>query len=77
MHYAHLNAEETLDAFQDLRARWLITTQWGTFRLGNEPIGHPVIDLRRAMKSRGFDASRVIIPDLGGIQLVFPKKNKE
>jgi L-ascorbate metabolism protein UlaG (beta-lactamase superfamily) len=77
MHYAHLNAEETLDAFQDLGARWLIPTQWGTFRLGNEPIGYPVIDLRRAMKSRGFDASRVIILDLGGIQSVFPKSNKE
>jgi L-ascorbate metabolism protein UlaG (beta-lactamase superfamily) len=77
MHYAHLNAEETLDAFQDLRARRLIPTQWGTFRLGNEPIGYPVIDLRRAMKSRGVDASRVIIPDLGGIQSVFPKTNKE
>jgi N-acyl-phosphatidylethanolamine-hydrolysing phospholipase D len=76
MHYAHLNAEETLDAFLDLGARWLIPTQWGTFRLGNEPIGYPVIDLRRAMKSRGFDASRGIILDLGGIQPILPKSNK-
>lgn len=75
MHYAHLNAEETLDAFQDLRARRLIPTQWGTFRLGNEPIGYPVIDLRRAMKSRGFDASKVVILDLGGIQPISPKSN--
>jgi len=77
MHYAHLNAEETLYAFQDLRARWLIPTQWGTFRLGNEPIGYPVIDLRRAMKSRGFDASRVVILDLGGIQPIPPKSKEE
>jgi N-acyl-phosphatidylethanolamine-hydrolysing phospholipase D len=76
MHYAHLNAEETLDAFQDLGARWLIPTQWGTFRLGNEPIGYPIIDLRRAMKSRGSDASRVIILDIGGIQSICPKSNK-
>ena len=75
MHYAHLNAEETLDAFQDLGARWLIPTQWGTFRLGNEPIGYPVIDLKWAVKSRGFDASRVIILDLGGIQPILPKSN--
>jgi len=75
MHYAHLNAEETLDAFLDLGARRLIPTQWGTFRLGNEPSGYPVIDLRRAMKSRGFDASKVVILDLGGIQPISPKSN--
>ena len=75
MHYAHLNAEEALDALQDLGARWLIPTQWGTFRLGDEPIGYAVIDLRRAMKSRGFDASRVIILDLGGIHPILPKSN--
>jgi len=67
MHYAHMNIDEVLQAFGDLGAQYLIPTQWGTFQLGDEPIGYPIIDLRRTMKEKGFDASRVIIMDLGEI----------
>jgi L-ascorbate metabolism protein UlaG (beta-lactamase superfamily) len=65
MHYSHMNAEEALDALEDLGAHSLIPTQWGTFRLGNEPIGHPIVSLRRVMKERGFNESRVLIMDIG------------
>lgn len=65
MHYAHMNAEEVLDAFEDLCARFLIPTQWGTFRLGNEPVGYPALDLRRKVRERRMDLSRVVIMDLG------------
>jgi len=67
MHYAHMNIDEVLQAFGDLGAQYLIPTQWGTFQLGDEPIGYPIIDLRRTMKEKGFDASRVMIMDLGEI----------
>jgi len=67
MHYAHMNAPEVLDAFDDLGARTLIPTQWGTFRLGSEPIGYPILDLRRTMKERTFDPSRAVIMDIGQI----------
>lgn len=73
MHYYHLNAEETLDAFTDLGARFMIPTQWGTFHLGNEPIGYAVLDLKRVMKTRGFDASKVTILDIGQILPIPPK----
>jgi N-acyl-phosphatidylethanolamine-hydrolysing phospholipase D len=65
MHYAHMNAEEALDALDDLGAARMIPTQWGTFRLGNEPIGHPILSLRRIMQERRFDVSRVMIMALG------------
>lgn len=65
MHYAHMDIPEVLQAFEDLQARYLIPTQWGTFQLGNEPIGYPIIDLRKTMADRGTDASRVLIMDLG------------
>jgi len=68
MHYAHMNAEEVLDAFQDLGARFLVPTQWGTFRLGNEPIGYPALDLGRKVRDRKMDPSRVIILDLGQME---------
>jgi N-acyl-phosphatidylethanolamine-hydrolysing phospholipase D len=67
MHYAHMNIDEVLQAFDDLGAQRLIPTQWGTFQLGDEPIGYPIIDLQRTMKEKGFDASRVMIMDLGEI----------
>jgi N-acyl-phosphatidylethanolamine-hydrolysing phospholipase D len=67
MHYAHMNPEETLDAFVDLGARYMIPTQWGTFPLGNEPVGYPALDLKRTMRARDFDTSRVIVMDIGQI----------
>ncbi len=67
MHYAHMNADEALDAFADLGARHFIPTQWGTFHLGDEPPGYPALDLRRKIRERGLDASRFHIIDIGGI----------
>ncbi len=67
MHYAHMNAPEVLDAFDDLGARILIPTQWGTFRLGSEPIGYPILDLRRTMKERAVDPARTAVLDIGQI----------
>ena len=48
MHYAHMDAREALDAFRDLGARYFIPTQWGTFRLGDEPIGQAPSALSKA-----------------------------
>lgn len=70
MHYAHMDAAEALDALEHLGAHTLIPTQWGTFRLGNEPIGHPIVSLRRVMKERGFDESRVLTMDIGQLSLL-------
>jgi N-acyl-phosphatidylethanolamine-hydrolysing phospholipase D len=67
MHYAHMNMDEVLQAFDDLGAKQFIPTQWGTFQLGNEPIGYPIVDLKRTMKGQGLDTSRIIIMDLGEI----------
>lgn len=70
MHEAHMNAEEVLRAFEDLGARFLIPTQWGTFRLGNEPIGYPAMDLKRATQVKNVDPSRVILMDIGELRLL-------
>jgi len=67
MHYAHMNIDEVLQAFDDLGAKHLIPTQWGTFQLGDEPIGYPILDLKRTMAKKGFDPSKVIIMNLGEI----------
>lgn len=67
MHPAHLNAAEALDAFEELGARKMVPTQWGGFRLGDEPIGYPALDLQRVMRERNMEAARVVFMDVGGI----------
>jgi L-ascorbate metabolism protein UlaG (beta-lactamase superfamily) len=70
MHYAHMNAPESIQAFQDLGARYYIPTQWGTFRLGDNPPGYPLLDLKRAIEANGHDPSRFVLMDIGQIEVV-------
>ena len=67
MHYAHMDVAEALMAFRELGARNFIPTQWGTFRLGEEPPGYPAVDLKRKVASSGIDPARFHIMDIGGI----------
>jgi N-acyl-phosphatidylethanolamine-hydrolysing phospholipase D len=67
MHYAHMSASESIDAFEDLGARNYVPMQWGTFALGDEPVGYPAIDLRRTIESKHLDSSRFRIMDIGEI----------
>jgi L-ascorbate metabolism protein UlaG (beta-lactamase superfamily) len=73
MHYAHVDIDEAIDAFDDLRARYFIPTQWGAFHLGDEPPAYPALELKRRIAERKLDASRFIIPDLGQIVPVVKK----
>jgi len=74
MHYAHMDASESILAFRDLGAKYFIPTQWGAFQLGDNPPGYPALDLRRQMKRLGLDSSRYIIMDIGQM-IVIPKKS--
>ena len=67
MHYAHMDIDETIDAFHDLKAQYFIPTQWGTFHLGDEPVGFPAIELKRKISEKGLDPSRFLIMDIGQI----------
>jgi len=70
MHYAHLNIEEAVRAFQSLGAGYFIPTQWGAFHLGDEPPGYPALDLRRTIREMGLDPSRFLIMDIGEIHSI-------
>jgi len=65
MHYPHMDAREALLAFQDLGARYFIPTQWGTFRLGDEPIGHAPLALAGNLPGTGVEADRLLVMDIG------------
>ena len=67
MHYVHISATEAIDAFRDLGAKYFIPAQWGTFHLGDNPPGYPVLDLKKAMREQNVDPSRFMIMDIGQI----------
>jgi L-ascorbate metabolism protein UlaG (beta-lactamase superfamily) len=73
MHYQHMNIPEAIQGFEDLKARYFIPTQWGTFHLGSEPAGFPGLDLVRHIASQNLDPSRFKILDIGQILLIEPR----
>jgi N-acyl-phosphatidylethanolamine-hydrolysing phospholipase D len=54
MKNSHINPEEVVRAFQELGAKKLLVVHWGTFRLGDEPVYFPPIDIKREMKKAGL-----------------------
>jgi N-acyl-phosphatidylethanolamine-hydrolysing phospholipase D len=51
---SHMNPRETLTAFKQLRAKKLMVIHWGTFRLGDEPVHFPPMQLRKLMEKEGL-----------------------
>ena len=50
MKTGHMNPEEAARSFQELGAKKLMIAHWGTFRLGDEPVHFPPLELRREME---------------------------
>ncbi len=72
MHYAHINVNEALMAFKDLKAKYFIPTQWGTFHLGDNPPGYPALELKRKIKEKKLSAETFNILKIG--QMIEIKK---
>jgi len=53
----HMNPEEALDAFRDLRARTMVPMHYGTYPLGGEPMHEPLERLEAATRERGLGES--------------------
>jgi len=49
---SHMNPAETVQAFQEIKARQLMIAHWGTFQLGDEPVHFPPADLRQALDEK-------------------------
>ncbi len=54
MRLVHMDPREALQAFIDLRARWMIPIHWGTFRLSLERPDEPLQLLKRYMDRMGL-----------------------
>jgi L-ascorbate metabolism protein UlaG (beta-lactamase superfamily) len=51
---SHINPRETVQAFKELGAARLMIVHWGTFRLGDEPVHFPPLDIKREMEKEGL-----------------------
>lgn len=51
---SHINPAETVRAFKALQAGQLMIIHWGTFRLGDEPVHFPPIQIRQELEKQGL-----------------------
>ena len=58
---SHLNPAEAVMAFKSLKAKKLLIVHWGTFRLGDEPVHFPPMDIKKELKKQGILNSLVDI----------------
>ena len=54
MAQSHTNPQETVQAFRELNADRMMILHWGTFRLGNEPVHFPPMQVKEEMKRQGL-----------------------
>ncbi|MDA3897546.1 MAG: MBL fold metallo-hydrolase [Desulfobacteraceae bacterium] len=52
---SHMNPEETVRAFVELKAKKIMIVHWGTFRLGDEPVHFPPMQIRKALAKEGLE----------------------
>jgi L-ascorbate metabolism protein UlaG (beta-lactamase superfamily) len=50
----HTSPEDALQAFVDLRARWMVPMHYGTFRLSYEPVDEPIQRLLTGAEQQGI-----------------------
>jgi L-ascorbate metabolism protein UlaG (beta-lactamase superfamily) len=51
----HMNPEEAIRAFLELKARTLVPMHYGSFRLGYEPLNEPLERLVAAARAHGIE----------------------
>jgi len=59
MKTGHMNPAEAVRAFRELGARHLLPVHWGTFRLGDEPIFLPPIQVKAEMAKAGLTSQLI------------------
>jgi len=55
MKQSHMNPAEAVQAVKDLKAEKMFIVHWGTFRLGDEPVHVPPMDLKRELKKENME----------------------
>jgi N-acyl-phosphatidylethanolamine-hydrolysing phospholipase D len=61
----HVDPPEAIEILKESRSERAIAGHWGTFKLSDEPLGEPLVYLRKALKENGIDEGRFIIMKFG------------
>ena len=56
---SHMNPRECVQAFKELNAAQLMVVHWGTFRLGDEPVYLPPLQIKQELEKEGL-ADRLV-----------------
>lgn len=62
MKKSHINPEEVVTAFKQLKAKKLMIVHWGSFRLGDEPVHFPPLDMKKQMQEAGLADALIDLP---------------
>ena len=65
MEKQHMNPEQAVQAFVDLKAERFVAMHWGTFKLTDEPLDEPPRRLRAEWQRRGLPPEALHIPAVG------------
>ncbi len=55
MKHSHMSPSEAVRAFVQLRAERFMPVHWGSFRLGDEPVHFPIIEIRKETGLQGLE----------------------
>ena len=59
----HMNPEEAVLAFNELKAKTLVPMHYGTFRLGYEPLDEPLERLRASAREHGIEHKVLVMTE--------------
>jgi len=59
----HASPEDAVQAFVDLRARWMVPMHYGTFRLSHEPVDEPVQRLKVEARRRRIEKKICVLEE--------------
>ncbi|MGH9529112.1 MAG: MBL fold metallo-hydrolase [Terriglobales bacterium] len=65
----HTSPADAVHAFLDLKARWMVTMHYGTFRLSHEPMDEPLRLLQTEARAAGVEERLVVMEE--GITRIF------
>jgi N-acyl-phosphatidylethanolamine-hydrolysing phospholipase D len=60
-HPNHVNPEEAVQLYEDVRGRLLVPMHWGTFAMNREPFREPPVRLMREAVNRGIEEQVAIL----------------
>ena len=61
----HVDPPEAIKILEESRSERAIAGHWGTFKLSDEPLGEPLVYLRKALMESGIDEGRFMIMKFG------------